>query len=194
MTIALMLRKHGVHVTRSISSSGRIVFPESTALSDSSVTLQPHTFHGGESEPADDESPNRWWLESEVVAGEEAAMAAFPQFRLLPGDDETPPAWVGTVDTGQGRFEVIISHRFDHGLPLCIPRKPIAERVVNGKHRTAPHLYLNGNLCVADSADWNIDEHNAATVVGWVAHWYACYIEWFYTTKWPAEGYHPNAA
>jgi hypothetical protein len=102
---------------------------------------------------------------------------------------------VGDIDTGRGKFKVVVVLRRDQGLPFV--RLFGGPRLgVNAGRRwmPSPHLYLNGNLCVADSADWNQDEHTAATVVAWTAHWLAAYTEWRITRRWPVQGVQSRVA
>ena len=60
--------------------------------------------------------------------------------------------------------------------------------------RLAEHLYLSGNLCVADTADWDPAKHTSVTAIAWAAHWYAAYTDWRIGGMWPTEGYRPNAS
>ena len=56
------------------------------------------------------------------------------------------------------------------------------------------HLYLSGNLCVADISDWRPGEHTSATAIAWAAHWYAAYTDWRLGGPWPTDGYRADAA
>lgn len=191
MTIANILRLNGIDVERTVSPEGRIIFAGERSIG-TGAPLKPHTFHDGESPEAGVAHSGRWWEEDRALERELSAMSEhFPGFILAGGDPSLPPAWKGTIDTGHGKFELIVQHRVDHGLPLVIPVAPRSFSRSDSfrRRRSAPHLYLNGNLCVAAEEDWNASEDTAATVTAWTAHWYANYVEWLYTGTWPAEGY-----
>jgi hypothetical protein len=151
-----------------------------------------HHFHGGEEQPDEvAESPRLWWLDEDNLTRDRVTMAlAFPKFVELPGDEATPPIWAGVIDTGRGRFEVAIMHRKDHGLPRVVPLKPHSlGRPLGRRFVKSPHLYLTGNLCVAEQDEWNAETNTVADVAAWTAHWYASYTEWRMTTHWPTAGY-----
>ncbi len=197
MTIANILRLNGIDVERTVSPTGRIVFQgERGAVA--GAPLKPHTFHDGEApEDGDDGArAGRWWQQDGALEREAAAMSRhFPGFVSAGGDQSLPPAWRGTIDTGRGKFDVIVQHRVDHGLPVVIPIAPrsFTRSDAFRRRRLAPHLYTNGNLCVAAEDDWNPAEDTAATVTAWAAHWYAMYVEWLFTGEWPADGYRDTA-
>lgn len=176
------------------------------------TAVPPHTFHGGvEGSVLDDAvtlttasgvarttptTSARWFNDAvEVDRHDTALQAVLPGFTLNPaGATATttkPPSWSGIINTGRGRFAVSIHTRTDGGLPRIEPTQP--HRL--GKYRAgrwvpAPHTFTNRNLCIADEADWNPDEHTVADAALWTAHWYAAYTEWFMNDGWPQDGYH----
>lgn len=198
MTIAALLRHHGVNVPRWVSVDGRIVFDNVTTTPASSThpihgTVTPvanHTFHGGEDPPADsgnEESP--WWEDAHRLNRHRRAMEdSFPGWKYLEPTEGLGPSWGGTIDTGRGKFLVAIYTRRDEGLPMVMVLGP--KLGVNAGRRwiPAPHLYLSGSLCVAAAEDWDPKEHTVATVVAWAAHWLAAYTEWRMSRCWPVEG------
>lgn len=149
--------------------------------------VEPHTNHGGPVPTVDPAPP--WWLSDPgLLEAETAAMKrAFPGFRRTPS---RTPAWVGTLDTGRGRFEVTLTHRPDHGLPLITPTKPgLFQRHEGRWTRKSPHLFINGDLCVAGQDDWDSSVHDATTALAWTAHWLAAFTEWRITGRgWPRDG------
>lgn len=196
MTIMGLFKKHGVNLTRSVSPTGQLQFAVAGSASLAGMPMPASTFHGGE-EGEIEAAPDalaRWWLDDNVVAREQEAMARwFPHFTEVLRDD-APPVWGGAIDTGRGSFEVLIFHRLDHGLPSVVPVKPVRGRQLNRRFAVPPHLYTSGNLCVASPGDWLPERDTTATAVAWAAHWFTFYVEWFYTQKWPADAYQPNAA
>ncbi|RAM37349.1 hypothetical protein [Arthrobacter globiformis] len=198
MTIAALLRHHGVNVPRWVTIDGQIVFDNVTTTPANSShpahgTVTPvanHTFHGGENPPADkgtETSP--WWNDAPRFNRHRAAMdKSFPGWVYLAATDDEAPSWGGTIDTGRGKFLVAIYPRRDEGLPRITVLGP--KLGVNAGRRwiPSPHLYLNGTLCVAAAEDWNPREHTVATAASWAAHWLAAYTEWRMTRRWPVEG------
>lgn len=145
-----------------------------------------HTDHGGTPAPDDETEP--WWNAAPHRLDAEAKdmHSRFPGFsqRTYGGR----PAWEGEVNTGRGVFGVVVVHRADHGLPRVVPKQPSLFRRREGKRlRPSPHLYLNGNLCVASESDWDPQVHDATVVVAWAAHWLASFTEWRITGRWPSE-------
>lgn len=197
MTIAALLRHHGINVPRWVTVDGQIIFDDVTTSSSTSIhptygavtPVSNHTFHGGEDEPTDDASNSPWWENDDQLTRHRSAMeSAFPTWSYVPASDDRGPSWVGPLDTGRGKFWVAIWTRHDQGLPRVAVLGP--KLGVNAGRRwiPAPHLYLNGSLCVASTDDWQPAEHTVATVVTWAAHWLAAYTEWRMTRRWPVEG------
>lgn len=186
MSMVSLLARHGVDAPRVITATGGL----SIGGSAQGLQVAPHTFHGGD-EPtpvAGDGVP--WWHDEAALKRERAEMNVwFPGFVELEVDGDAPPVWFGSIDTGRGIRDVVVGHRTDHSLPVVMPVKPVARRPKNGKLIQSPHLYTTGNLCVADTADWDPSIHTAATVVAWAAHWYACHMDWLLLGVWPSDGY-----
>lgn len=206
MTIATLLGHFGIHVPRYVTMDGQIVFDGVTATGGGGFThtthgsvtpVANHTFHGGEDEPDDvPDGPTNWWDSKQEMARHIEAMEKFfPKFAYIPAGDDLSPCWIGDIDTGRGKFTVGIVLRRDKGLPtvkvLGGPRLGVN---AGRQWKPSPHLYLNGNLCVADRNDWNPDEHTVATVTAWAAHWLAAFTEWRITRRWPVEGVQSSAA
>ncbi|OMC34463.1 hypothetical protein A5739_05960 [Mycobacterium colombiense] len=196
MTIKEMLRHHGYNCSRVVLPSGRLEFQTSKATTACvGLPLTTHTFHGGD-EPVETADNAPWWLAKGALDRDRAEMKDyFPSFVEIGGDAELAPAWVGLIETRIGHFRIAVIHRFDHSLPKVVPIEPknrvkrIGRRLID-----APHLYTNGNLCVAAQEDWDCDRDSIATVVAWAAHWHAFYVEWLFTGNWPSEGYIAEAA
>ena len=196
MTIAGMLRKHGHDTPRYVDGSGRVRFKTGTTATVSGLAVTPHTFHGGKQHTPPSGASGKWWETPGIIERDREEMRAhFPSFYEVPADDECPPAWAGVIDTGRGKFPVIICHRTDLSLPSVVPAVPNQRQRREGRHvRKSPHLYLNGNLCVAAAEDWNPERDSIATVVAWAAHWHACYVDWLTSGQWPTEGIGARAA
>jgi hypothetical protein len=204
MTIAELLHHHGVHVPRYVTVGGRIVFSGVHATSSGfehqslgRVTqIVDHTFHGGTAESNDQvHSSRKWWDDEESVARHALAMdQCFPRFSYLPGEGEMGPCWGGEIDTGRGTFNALVMTRRDQGLPRVAVIGPKLGMHAGRRWVPSPHLYLNGNLCVAEESDWNLECHTVAVATGWAAHWLAAYTEWRFTKRWPADGVHAVAA
>ncbi len=198
MSIAALLHHHGVDVPRYVTVNGQIVFDD-VQVSPSGYThsslgavapVQNHTFHGGDeaSDNADHEGTPWWSDEARLQRHISAMEQSFPGFIYVAASDGLGPCWGGELNTGRGKFKVLIMTRRDEGLPRVMVVGPKLG-VPSGKSWIpSPHLYLNGNLCVADEGDWNPEEHTIATVTAWAAHWLAAYTEWRMTRHWPAEG------
>lgn len=206
MTIAALLGHFGISVPRYVTMDGQIVFAGVTASGGAGYThathgtvvpVANHTFHGGEKEPDDGpDAPTHWWNDDHEIARHiEDMEKVFPKFTYVPDEGDLSPCWIGEIDTGRGKFRLGVILRRDKGLP--------AVRVLGGprlgvnagrRWRPSPHLYLNGNLCVADRDDWDPDEHTAATVTAWAAHWLAAFTEWRITRHWPVEGVRTHVA
>lgn len=183
-----LLSHFGINTARYVTADGEIVFDGST--SGSVTQIADHSFHGGEDESDDGfEGSSAWWDdEVELNRNIEAMEKAFPRFVYVPADDGHGPCWLGEINTGRGRFRIGIFTRRDQGLPRVIPATRQLGIPAGRGWSQPPHLYLSGNLCVADKADWDPAEHTAATVTAWAAHWLAAYTEWRVTRKWPVEG------
>lgn len=189
MSLASAMKYHGMTLDRWMDSTGKVhhgARPTAAAM-----PLASHTFHAGE-EATDDTKQPKWWLEEDAMTREREQMRTWcPQFTEFPGNDEQPPMWHGTINTGMTTFSVAIVHRVDHGLPFIVP---IGEGT--RLRKSTPHRYVNGNLCVASAEDWDPTEHTAAIAVGWAAHWFSCYIDWLFSgcKTWPLESHAQQAA
>ncbi len=110
-------------------------------------------------------------------------------------DDGGDYAWVGEIDTGRGRFLVLVLPQLDHSLPsVKVIRPGRLGRPEGRRWRRSRHLYDSDALCIADREDWKPQIHDTAVAVAWAAHWLACYTEWRMSGRWPTEGYVPLAA
>lgn len=198
VTIPSLLRHHGVRAPRFVTVDGRIVFDNVTVTAAGPVhsvhgpvtAVRPHAFHGGD-EAADESppSPTEWWHDETLIGRHIDEMnKSFPGFVYLPADDELTPCWGGTIDTGRGKFEVLVITRRDQGLPRVHVTKPRLGVNAGRRWQLPPHLFTSGSLCVADTKDWISSQHTAATVTAWAAHWLAAYSEWRFTRRWPVEG------
>lgn len=198
MTIAALLRHHGVRTPRFVTVAGQIVFDGVAASASGPVhstfgpvtPVTPHRFHGGdEAEDVLQPSPSEWWDDDATIGRHvEAMKTSFPGFLYLEPGEDSCPAWGGFIDTGRGKFEVLIVLRRDRGLPRVIVMNHRMGVNAGRRWQKPPHLFTNGNLCVADDSDWNPDQHTAATVTAWAAHWLAAYSEWRFSRRWPVEG------
>lgn len=196
MSISTLLRHVGLQAPRGVSIDGRILTGDALTAGLAAGTasqLSPHTFHGGE-DPAEDEDVEPWWTEDVLRERDIAAVrSSFPGFRL----DETDGGytWTGTIDTGRGRFEVSIEGNPNHRLPRIHPTRPsrIGRNFGRRGFRQPEHIFLSGNLCVAEDADFDPVRDTTATVIAWVAHWYAAYVDWYVDGRWSVDGYRPRA-
>lgn len=198
MSIAALLHHHGVDVPRYVTVNGQIVFDDVQA-SPSGYThsslgvvtpVRNHTFHGGE-EASDDAAREDapWWSDDARLQRHISAMEhSFPGFIYVAASDGVGPCWGGELDTGRGKFKVLIVTRQDEGLPRVMVVGPKLGLPSGRSWTPSPHLYLNGNLCVAGQDEWDPQEHTVATVTAWAAHWLAAYTEWRMTRRWPTEG------
>lgn len=205
MSMPALLSHFGINTARYVTTDGQVVF-DGVICSGSSCShatlgrvtpVLGHTFHGGEGqsdEPMDQTEP--WWDDpSEIARHVDAMQTCFPTFVYLPPDGGLEPRWIGVIDTGRGRFRIAIALRRDRGLPhVSIVRGPRLGVHSGRRWIPSPHLYLNGNLCVADRDDWDVRQHTAATVTAWAAHWLAAYTEWRFSRRWPVEGARSIAA
>ncbi|MFI2562610.1 hypothetical protein [Paenarthrobacter sp. NPDC018779] len=199
MTIAALLRHHGVNVPRFVTVDGRVVFDDVTITGEGEYShatfgvvtpVAKHTFHGGvEGSDVDSGSVTERWADDEVSRHVNAMKRSFPNFTYLPPENDTSPCWFGVLDTGRGSFHVAIILRRDRQLPRVAVLGGVRLGIPSGRRwQPSPHLYDNGNLCVADGKEWIPEEHTAATVTAWAAHWLAAYTEWRMTRQWPVEG------
>lgn len=189
MSLAALFRYHDHPVPLYALPNGRLV-KEPTGM-----PVSGHTFHGGAVVTDTATGGEAWWLKEGAVARDEHAMSLhFPGFTKHDATIDLLPAWSGKIDSGYGAFDVLIVHRNDRGLPRVVPQKPgILTRREGKRTISSPHLYLNGDLCIASREDWDPERDNIATVISWTAHWYACFIQWRLTGKWPQESYVPMA-
>lgn len=203
MTIPALLSRFGMDAQRYVSESGRIIFDGVTETAEGRYShaeygkvtaLKNHTFHGGAGAPDDHLPAEAWWLrEGALVRHDRAVGLAYPGFVRSSLEDGSPPVWAGYIDTGRGHFMIGVFARHDGGLPAVRILKGPKMGIARGR-RWIPshHLYLNGDLCVADRDDWDPQEHTVADVIGWAAHWLAAYTEWRMTERWPVEGMHAS--
>ena len=176
MSLPTLLSHFGIDRKRYVTASGIVVFDGVASTPDGSHThpvygavtpVQTHTFHGDMPEPSDaPPGPNNWWNNAvDIDRNIEAMKQAFPGFTYLPPDDETSPCWFGEIDTGRGRYTIGVILRRDKGLPFVTLLNGRRLGVNAGRRWIpSPHLYLNGNLCIASPDDWDFDRHTAATV------------------------------
>lgn len=192
MTLATLLGHVGIDVPRYVEVGGRVVLDPTPAVSSSPapMAISPHRFHDG-----DDPAPERagyaraWWnTDAEARAADEEAMAAyFPSF--IQFGDDGDYGYGGELDTGRGRFKVLVLPHVDRSLPSIVPLHRGLGRQMGRRLQRPPHIYTSGNLCVAAASDWKADEHTTATAVGWTAHWFSAYTEWRFTGRWPTDGF-----
>src|SRR5450759_1014768 len=182
MTLPSLLRHVGVHIPRGVTVDGRVLTGHAAVAAVAAHTataVVPHTFHGGDDPLAAPAPRAAWW---DNAAGREADKAAvhasFPGFVL--DDNEGGYVWHGAIDTGRGRFRIEVVGCRGNGLPHIVPVLPRALGRPEGRRgfRNAEHLYTSGNLCVADTSDWDPQVHTTATAIAWAAHWFAAYTGW----------------
>ena len=196
MTISQLISANGARTPRYITIGGRTVFGSVTATATGLVhktfgavtPVANHTFHGGD-DPVDTGN-EPWWNDQDLVAPHIVAMkTSFPGFTYLPGEPDMPPTWAGDIDTGRGRFKIVVILRHDQGLPFVkLLSKQRLGTNLRGRFIPSPHLFTSGALCIADESDWNAGEHTAATATAWAAHWLAAYVEWRINHHWPVRG------
>ena len=202
MSVSALLSHFGIKAARFVTSTGEIVFSGVTKADDGfrhaahgNVTpVANHTFHGGSQEPEEEANGTVWWEDRERLERNVRAMnASFPNFSYLPSEDGAVPCWGGVIDTGRGKFNVGIFTRRDGGLPTVSVLHQRLGAPAGRRLQRPPHLYDNGDLCVADRSDWDPERHTVATVAAWAAHWLAAYTEWRMSRRWPVEGVHAVA-
>jgi hypothetical protein len=195
MTIVSLLSHLGVQVPRGVTVDGRILTLSQAAATGTPIhELAPQTFHGG-ADPETDNTAVSWWEASPEAKGADvvAMGSAFPGFVLL--DESGAYDWIGEINTGRGRFKILIRGNASRRIPMVRPLLPShLGRSVRGLYRRSDHLFLSGSLCLADDREWNPDVHNTVTAVGWAAHWFAAYTEWRINGIWPTPGYYGHAA
>lgn len=198
MSMPALLSHFGINTARFVTSTGQIVFDGVTktgtgfthATFGAVTPVAKHTFHGGkEGTDADQNSTAVWWDDPDQIQRHIQAMEkAFPSFVYAAPQDGSGPCWVGIIDTGRGRFKIGIYLRRDQGLPRVVVFNRRLAMPAGRWWQPSPHLYVNGNLCVADADDWHPVEHTAATATAWAAHWLAAFTEWRMSRQWPGEG------
>lgn len=197
MSLTQLITRMSGRTPRFVTVSGQVISSSHVVASNGAYhhpqhgVLTPvarHTNHGGHPPNEGDHRP--WWeTDPDRLEQERPAMAvAFPGFIEVEHDGR--PAWRGTLNTGRGEFEVTVVHRPDHGLPHVVPSHPSLFRRKQGRRFVnSPHLYLNGNLCVAGQDDWDADRYDATVVTAWTAHWLATFTTWRITGRaWPCDG------
>lgn len=198
MSMPALLSHFGINAARFVTNTGEIVFDGVTnagggfahAVHGAVTPVAKHTFHGGGEEPDDGHAgPVAWWDDKvQIDRHIEAMEKAFPFFLYVPPEDNCGPCWGGLIDTGRGKFQVGIFPRRDQGLPRIVVFDRRLGMPAGRRWQPSPHLYVNGNLCVADRDEWDPDNHTVATAVAWAAHWLAAYTEWRMSRRWPIEG------
>lgn len=197
MTLPGLLRRVGLNIPRGVSVDGRLLtgYAATAAVTAGTATsVAPHTFHGGDDLPLS-RTHSAWWQDpTRRDADVSAVSQAFPQFRLSEFDGAY--TWTGRIDTGRGRFMIDVVGDPCGGLPQIIPVLPHTLGRSEGRRgfRKSEHLYVSGNLCVADISDWDRDVHTSATAIAWAAHWFAAYTDWRLGGPWPSDGYQPHVA
>jgi hypothetical protein len=204
MSMPALLSHFGINVARYVTTTGQIVFDGVSGTGGTyrhaefgRVTpVAPHTFHGGEAELDDPLPTTPWWEDDEqILRHTEAMEVCFPGFAYVRPEGGRAPSWVGEINTGRGKFVIGVTLRRDGGLPAIRMIKGPRLGVYAGRRWVASkHLYVNGDLCVADRNDWNPTVHTAATATAWAAHWLAAYTEWRFARRWPTEGVHSIAS
>lgn len=203
MSIASLLSHHGVDIPRYVTVDGQIVFSGVSVTSTGSAvheTLGPvtpvanHTFHGGKDRP-EGAGFDLWWDDpAELGRHLDAVRKAFPGFIYTEAASGFGPRWTGKINTGRGTFTLEVELRADRSLPMLRVIGPKLGAFSSGRWVRSEHLYDSGNLCVADVDEWHADEHDAATAIGWGAHWLAAYTEWRMSRRWPTDGTHAHAS
>jgi hypothetical protein len=197
MALTALLKHVGIHVPRYVTVAGQIVFDQMSPDGSGPVpmALAPHRFHDGEDPAPERGTFARAWWNVDIASrqADESAMSShFP--RLLQMGENGDYAYGGELDTGRGRFKILVLPHVDHSLPSIIPLYSGLGRQMGRWLQRPPHLYTSGNLCVASKSDWKPTEYTTATAIGWAAHWFAAYTEWRFTGRWPTDGYGAVAA
>lgn len=197
MTIASLLEHVGINVPRYVAVDGQILIDKAPTLTSkpAPMALAPHRFHGGEDPaPVRIEYADAWWNTDSAAraADEEAMKTYFPNFVQI-GDDGDY-AFVGEINTGRGRFKILVLPHIDRSLASIVPLNKNLGRPSGRRLQRPPHLYDSGSLCIAAATDWSSENHTTATAVGWAAHWFAAFTEWRITGRWPTDGFGVVAA
>ncbi len=156
MTLATLLSHVGINVPRYVTVGGQIVLDETggSVSAPAPMAIAPHQFHDGEDPaPVRNDCAGAWWnTDPEARAADELAMAThFPSFVQIGEDGDY--AYVGELDTGRGRFKVLVIPHTDRSLPSVVPLHRGLGRPMGRRLQRPPHLYTSGNLCIADVAD-----------------------------------------
>lgn len=195
MTIADLLTHHGHARPRWVNVDGRVVFGAPATASSAALAMKPHTFHGGDDPVETEDRGDPWWAESAMLERHLEAMTThFPGFEYLEPEEGHTPAWTGELDTGRGRFRVLVMTRRDRGLPFVAILGPKIGKNTRRGWTMPPHTFVSGSPCIADQSDWDTDDDTVATAVAWTAHWLAAYTEWRMIGRWPIGGFQPDAA
>ena len=160
MTLPSLLRRVGIDVPRGVSVDGRVLTGRAATAAvaaGTATSVVPHMFHGGDDPVPDPAMGSPWW---DDPAARDADVAAVG--RRLPGLPARRRSTAATPSPasstpGAARFTVSVVADPAGGLPTIVPVLPRAL----GRHeglcgfRPAEHLYVSGNLCVADDGDWD---------------------------------------
>lgn len=185
MTIAALLSHLGIQVPRYVTVDGLVVggvVPPSVT----GTQVKPARFHGGEDPVRRDGTP--WWIADPAAAVADVTDMAsrFPHF--MPVRDQDEYVWIGTIDTGRGRFPIRVAHHTERSLPtITVPGRRLG-RSKRGLWQEPPHTYLSGALCVAGVDDWDATD-TTSTAVAWAAQWLAAYTQWRTSGTWPTPGH-----
>lgn len=191
MSIKSLLQTIGTSVPRYVTVDGRIVTEYSTSLPLSDLSpVAPHRFHGGATPVKAGASPP-WWRNDEAKANDIADMRrAFRNLVVLDQDDDL--AYAVEFNTGRGVVRCVLLPQFDQSLPRIFPVNPKRlgrrDARARGGFHLPPHVFTNGQLCIADEEAWNATERSTVVAGCWTAHWLACYTEWKIFGVWPTEG------
>jgi hypothetical protein len=197
VTLPSLFRKVGIHVPRGVTVDGTVVLGDRQIQSVGAATvtaMHPHRFHGGEDPaPARYDTDRAWWVKSPESKTNDIADMRDSFSNVIVFDDENDLSYGVTLDTRRGKFDVLILPQVDGSLPTAVAVRPKRlGRNEGRKFRVAPHLYLSGALCIADSSDWEGKGYKTSVAAAWTAHWLACYSAWRINGIWPTEGYDPR--
>lgn len=202
MTLPALFRKVGINVPRHVTVGGQVILDRdvsASVLASTSYThtsVKPHRFHGGEDpSPAQGESADAWWIRDIKAKDDdiEDMRKRFPGVIVL--DEGDSLAYGLHLDTGRGKFRLLIVPRSDKSLPSVVVVEPKRLGRTEGRRfKRAPHLYDSDALCVASTSDWEGHNYQTSVAAAWAAHWLACYTEWRISGIWPTEGYGASVA
>jgi hypothetical protein len=201
MSVLCLLRKISPKTPRFVTLDGQLVFGAAAVGSSYQhpsrgpvARVEPHHFHGGTSDDTvEAEALEPWWVEHPERVEEEVERmkSAFPGFELI--DRTETLTWKGSIMQPPWKFDLLLSHRKDHSLPIGKVISPSRLGRPEGRRFVKPpHVYLSGNPCFASKDDWDANTHDMVTVVCWAAHWIAAYREWWMNGSWPTVGYEDN--